>query len=62
MDCVSPEPLETKETAFSLPENLSDFESDDDDDMFGSKENEITDTETKEDVEPDAKGMNTYNI
>merc|ERR1719233_1612988 len=55
LDCVSPEPLETKETAFSLPENLSDFESDDDDDMFGSKENEITDTETKEDVVPDAK-------
>merc|ERR1719233_521415 len=53
LDCVSPEPLETKETAFSLPENLSDFESDDDDDMFGSKENEITDTETKEDVEPE---------
>merc|ERR1719233_2846471 len=55
LDCVSPEPLETKETAFSLAENLSDFESDGDDYMFGSKENEITVTETKEDVESDAK-------
>jgi len=55
LDCVSPEPLEAKEPAFSLPENLSDFESDDDDDMFGSKEDEIPDTETKEEVVPVAK-------
>merc|ERR1712129_61656 len=33
----------------TMPENLSDFESDDDDDMFGSKE-ETKDSETKETV------------
>ena len=62
MDCVSPEPLEEKEPAFSLPENLSDFESDDDDDMFGSKEDGIQGTETKEETEPDTKGLHTSEV
>eukprot|EP00092_Neocalanus_flemingeri_P033141 GFUD01036038.1.p1 GENE.GFUD01036038.1~~GFUD01036038.1.p1 ORF type:complete len:707 (+),score=227.56 GFUD01036038.1:288-2408(+) len=46
LDCVSPEPFEEK--PFTMPENLSDFESDDDDDMFGSKEETAEKSETKE--------------
>ena len=57
LDCVSPEPFRAEETPFTMPENLSDFESDDDDDMFGSKEETVEQSETKEiDAEP-AKGL-----
>jgi len=56
LDCVSPEPLKADETPFTMPENLSDFESDDDDDMFGVKEEESKITiETKEIVPEPAK-------
>ena len=54
LDCVSPEPFKAGRKSFTMPENLSDFESDDDDDMFGSKE-ETKDSETKETV-LEAKG------
>jgi len=52
LDCVSPEPLVSKEPVFIMPENLSDFDSDDDDDMFGSsKDDENIDTELKEELD-----------
>ena len=39
-----------------MPENLSDFETDDDDDMFGSKEETKEVFDTKEEVVVQAKG------
>jgi len=50
LDCVSPEPFRAEEKPFAMPENLSDFESDDDDDMFGSKEEIKEVFDTKEEV------------
>ena len=56
MDCVSPEPFKAEGKPFTMPENLSDFESDDDDDMFGSKEETKEVFDTKEEFVVQAKG------
>lgn len=55
LDCVSPEPFKAEGKPFRMPENLSDFESDDDDDMFGSKEETKEVFDTKEEVFVQAK-------
>jgi len=48
LDCVSPEPFKGEDIVFKMPENLSDFESDDDEDMFGTKEEKTEKNATKE--------------